>query len=141
MSQTKNGKHFKVRLTEEQLLNENGVRVYLKQYFFQKHRLFNFFIQKNVTPGTIISRKQKIKKEDKISSWDNPVGIYLFQVNNRNIRTRREIYSKLTKTLNKYSKTPELIADSSNHLAHFRWLIFSCCNIRSENWVAEKIGI
>ena len=52
--------------------------------------------------------------------YSNPVSIYLFKVNNRNIRTRCEIYSKIT------IKTPEgcqwrhsgVFIVNSEHISH-----------------------
>ena len=67
-----------------------------KYFQGRTNRIYICFILKINTSGT------NAKFFNDIISWaHNPAGNYVFQVNNRNIKTRREICSKLT------IKTPE----------------------------------
>ena len=58
---------------------------------------------------------------EKTSKISNPVRIYMFKVNNRNTRTRCEIYSKLT------IKTPEQRLASFWYLCYL-WTYFTPCS-------------
>ena len=64
-------------------------------------------------------------------------GNYMFQVNNRNTRTRREICSKLTIKYNKYNKITYFTPCSSVFIVNFEqvnagWVLLP------EKWINER---
>ena len=63
--------------------------------FLELYRTLALILIKTATQGYVFSKFMKISRKAPVLVY-YPAGIYLFKVNNRNTRTRREICSKLT---------------------------------------------